>query len=162
MSQSRTVWVSWKSWNASQLINKSKRLAVSMSRLSMVSMFILQARPKAVISPDSTFIWWAACFRRHPIENDQTGNNIREDTIKSIAHRMRIPIYGDKNLDTKSECEQASEKSLPRCWAVNPSPRFEPGKAFHNQTPISISRVSIELPNSVAHLTPIIARQLKK
>jgi hypothetical protein len=41
MSQSRTVCASRKSWNASQLTTKSKKLAAIMSRLSVFNMFSL-------------------------------------------------------------------------------------------------------------------------
>jgi hypothetical protein len=51
-------------------------------------LFILNRKMNVIADPDSVLIWWATCFRRHPIENHQTRNDIGEDTIKRVTHRM--------------------------------------------------------------------------
>jgi hypothetical protein len=49
---------------------------------------------------------------------------------------MGLPVYGNKDLGTESQCDQARSKALPGDRTVNPSPGLEPGAVFHNEPPI--------------------------
>jgi hypothetical protein len=72
------------------------------------------------------------CIGSDPVDEQKAAGEIRENSIKRIADRMRVSIDGHKNLHAESQSQERNDATRNGDWEIEPTATFEPG-VFHIQ-----------------------------
>lgn len=67
-----------------------------------------------------------ACLGGEPAQEDEAWDNLREDPMKSVGHRVEVAVHCNQPLQADGMGQQDNRNALPRDRTVDPSPRSEP------------------------------------